>query len=333
MKKIITLLLTLTIAGSVAFAQDNAGTAAPKHDNAAALKNKKAAAKDSTAKHSNHVTSAKDENSGSKPAHLSGPPKVVDNKVVQTKNKLSEQEIDKIIHDEMMKDPSHPMSASEIEARKADLRKNGLTKTTGKKDKKGVAEFDPNKPHHLQDPGKPLTEEQKKKLIAEGKAIPPPPPPPLPKEVKNTNPPSADDPDAPRFEFVGGNTWDYGEIMESNTPSPHVFEFVNVGKKPLIIQEAHGSCGCTVPTYSKEPVLPGQKSKITVNYNSRGRIGQIHKDVTITSNAIPSPVMLHITGTVKGNPELGPPTPPTPPGPPPGAPAAPQPQPAPQPGH
>ncbi len=119
------------------------------------------------------------------------------------------------------------------------------------------------------------------------------------------------DPDAARFEFVGGNNYNYGEIMESNEPTPHDFEFVNVGKKPLIIQEAHGSCGCTVPSYSKEPVMPGQKSVITVKYSTRGRVGPINKDVTITSNANPSPVMLHISGTVKANPEFsGPPVPP-----------------------
>jgi cytochrome c5 len=112
------------------------------------------------------------------------------------------------------------------------------------------------------------------------------------------------DPDAPKFDFGGATTYDYGEILESNDPTPHDFKFVNSGKKPLIIQEAHGSCGCTVPTYSKEPVMPGAEGVITVKYSSRGRVGPISKDVTITSNANPSPVFLHITGTVKANPEF-----------------------------
>ena len=133
----------------------------------------------------------------------------------------------------------------------------------------------------------------------------------LSREIKNAAPPVpvAKDPDAPHFDFPGGTTFDYGTIKESNEPTPHDFEFVNTGKKPLIIQEAHGSCGCTVPTYSHEPVLPGQKGVITVKYNTRGRVGPINKDVTITANTEPTPVMLHITGTVIANPDFQNPNP------------------------
>ena len=133
----------------------------------------------------------------------------------------------------------------------------------------------------------------------------------LSREIKEAAPKSvvAADPDAPHFDFTNGTTFDYGEIMESNDPAAHDFVFVNTGKKPLIISEAHGSCGCTVPTYSKEPVLPGQKGVITVKYSSRGRIEPISKDVSISSNAYPAITMLHISGTVKANPEYNKPNP------------------------
>jgi len=117
--------------------------------------------------------------------------------------------------------------------------------------------------------------------------------------VKGTPAPAAaPDPDAPKFKFKKGDTHDFGEVPEGPV-AEYKFEFKNDGNKPLIIQEAHGSCGCTVPSFSKEPVLPGKKSEITVKYNTQGRPGPIHKEVFIKSNAEPSTYTLHITGTVK----------------------------------
>ncbi len=106
------------------------------------------------------------------------------------------------------------------------------------------------------------------------------------------------DPDAPRMEFPGGNVFNYGDVPERDEPVAHEFEFFNTGKKPLIIQEAHGSCGCTVPSFSREPVLPGQKGVITVKYTTKGRPGPINKDVSVSSNGTPALNYLHITGNV-----------------------------------
>jgi hypothetical protein len=118
-----------------------------------------------------------------------------------------------------------------------------------------------------------------------------PPPPPAPPKAN---------PNAGKFKF-SEETHDFGEIPEGPV-AEYDFEFKNVGKEPIVIQEAHGSCGCTVPKWPQEPILPGKKGVIHVAYNSAGRPGPINKDVTINSNAQQSPLVLHIRGTVKPKP-------------------------------
>ena len=96
-------------------------------------------------------------------------------------------------------------------------------------------------------------------------------------------------------------TYDFGTLKEGPVAT-HVFEFTNVGNEPLIIQNASASCGCTTPDWPKEPILPGKKGKITVNYNTQGRVAPFNKDVYIQSNArMPEGkerYELHIKGTV-----------------------------------
>jgi hypothetical protein len=102
---------------------------------------------------------------------------------------------------------------------------------------------------------------------------------------------------AGKFEFKS-ETHDFGEVPEGPS-AEYDFEFKNTGKQPIIISEAHGSCGCTVPQWPKDPILPGKKAKIHVTYSTSGRPGPINKQVFITSNAQQQPMILHITGTVK----------------------------------
>ncbi|RVT78622.1 DUF1573 domain-containing protein [Flavobacterium sufflavum] len=78
-------------------------------------------------------------------------------------------------------------------------------------------------------------------------------------------------------------TIDYGTIAH-NADGKREFVFTNNGNKPLIITNAVGSCGCTVPTYPKEPIAPGAKAVINVKY-ATDRVGQFTKTVTVTSNA------------------------------------------------
>jgi hypothetical protein len=75
---------------------------------------------------------------------------------------------------------------------------------------------------------------------------------------------------------------DYGEV-EFGGNGERVWKFKNTGKEPLIITNAKGSCGCTVPTYPKEAIMPGQTKEITIKYDTK-RPGPIAKTVTITTN-------------------------------------------------
>lgn len=75
---------------------------------------------------------------------------------------------------------------------------------------------------------------------------------------------------------------DYGAIQQNSEPLRTV-AFTNTGNEPLIIKNARGSCGCTVPTWPKEPVMPGETSQIDVRYDTK-RIGNINKKITITTN-------------------------------------------------
>jgi hypothetical protein len=108
--------------------------------------------------------------------------------------------------------------------------------------------------------------------------------------------PAPPDPNAPVMTFVQ-DTINYGTI-EHNADGYREFKFTNTGKEPLIIKEAHGSCGCTIPTYPKDPIKPGETSAIKVHY-ATDRIGQFVKTVTVNSNATNATVVLHIMGTVK----------------------------------
>jgi len=92
-------------------------------------------------------------------------------------------------------------------------------------------------------------------------------------------------------------TIDYGTI-EQNADGQREFAFTNNGDKPLIIMNAQGSCGCTVPDAPKEPIAPGAKAVIKVKYDTN-RVGAFTKTVTVTSNASTTPKVLTIKGEVK----------------------------------
>ena len=77
---------------------------------------------------------------------------------------------------------------------------------------------------------------------------------------------------------------DYGEIAQNSEPL-RKFDFTNTGIAPLIISAAKGSCGCTVPSYPKEPIQPGASAEIEVRYDTK-RVGNFTKSVTLTTNAV-----------------------------------------------
>jgi len=93
---------------------------------------------------------------------------------------------------------------------------------------------------------------------------------------------------------------DYGNIEQDSDPY-RIFKFKNTGTEPLLITNARGSCGCTVPSYSKAPVPAGETSEIKVRYDTH-RLGQFRKRVTLTTNAGSDPIVITIKGDVSAKP-------------------------------
>jgi hypothetical protein len=88
----------------------------------------------------------------------------------------------------------------------------------------------------------------------------------------------------PKIEFKAtDNTIDYGKVSRETDNGVRVFEFTNTGNEPLLITNAQSTCGCTVPSFSKEAIAPGATGKIEVKYNMNP--GPIRKTITIESNA------------------------------------------------
>ena len=106
------------------------------------------------------------------------------------------------------------------------------------------------------------------------------------------------------------STFDFGTIDAGEKVS-HVYKFKNTGNEPLVIKDAKGSCGCTVPKWPKEPVAPGDSGEILVEYNSKGKKGKETKRVTLTANTSPAQTFLTITGEVIPDPNAPAPVKPT----------------------
>lgn len=93
------------------------------------------------------------------------------------------------------------------------------------------------------------------------------------------------------------DSYDFGEISQGEKVE-HNFTFTNTGEADLIISSAVGSCGCTVPSYPKEPISPGATGEIKVVFDSNGKKGAQHKRVTLVANTNPNKTMLAIMGNV-----------------------------------
>jgi Protein of unknown function (DUF1573) len=95
--------------------------------------------------------------------------------------------------------------------------------------------------------------------------------------AQNTNP------DAGKFSFKK-ETHNFGNI-KTGSEATCDFTFTNTGKTPIVISECTASCGCTVPTWPKEPIMPGNTSKITVAFDTKNKSGSFMKAIYIKSNA------------------------------------------------
>lgn len=91
--------------------------------------------------------------------------------------------------------------------------------------------------------------------------------------------------------------YDFGKVDEGQIVT-HVYTFSNTGDQPLILSDVKGSCGCTVPQWPREPLLPGETASITVEFNSKHKPGLRNQRVTITANTNPPQTFLYLTGEV-----------------------------------
>lgn len=110
----------------------------------------------------------------------------------------------------------------------------------------------------------------------------------------------APNPNAPEIVF-DKLVHDYGTLYVQGDGNCE-FGFTNTGKEPLILSSVKSSCGCTVPSWPREPIMPGKKETIKVKYDT-GRMGPINKTVTVMSNAKNTPIVLKITGNIIQKPQ------------------------------
>jgi len=95
-------------------------------------------------------------------------------------------------------------------------------------------------------------------------------------------------------------THDFGTFSEKNPVVSCTFTFTNVGERPLVINQAMASCGCTVPEYTKNPVKPGEKGEIKVTYNGTGKFpGHFKKSITVITNGVVEKSRLYIEGNME----------------------------------
>lgn len=102
--------------------------------------------------------------------------------------------------------------------------------------------------------------------------------------------------DLPVIEFEE-EVIDFGEISQGEKVK-RMYRFTNVGESDLIISDAKGSCGCTVPRWPKQPIKPGQQGDIEVVFDSNGKMGRQHKTVTLIANTKPNTTVIALKGDV-----------------------------------
>jgi hypothetical protein len=109
---------------------------------------------------------------------------------------------------------------------------------------------------------------------------------------------------ADNLQFVS-DSHDFGIVQEGGA-ADYVFQFKNTGKEPIVISKVQPSCGCTVPDWSKDPILPGKTGFVKASYGTQGRPGHFEKSMTVFSNA--GTKMVSFKGTVEKAPEASVPT-------------------------
>jgi Protein of unknown function (DUF1573) len=94
------------------------------------------------------------------------------------------------------------------------------------------------------------------------------------------------------------SSYNFGKVTDGEKVE-YSYRFKNTGTKPLVIVDASASCGCTVPQKPEKPILPGDIGFIKIVFDSKGRVGNAHKSITVISNANPEFPPLILTGDVE----------------------------------
>ncbi|MFD2968437.1 DUF1573 domain-containing protein [Sphingobacterium bambusae] len=91
--------------------------------------------------------------------------------------------------------------------------------------------------------------------------------------------------------------FDFGQVKEGEVVE-HVYAFTNTGTSPVILSRVSASCGCTTPSYTQTPILPGKTGEIKVSFDSNGQVGKQQKIVTVVSNAENGVTTIQLKGEV-----------------------------------
>ncbi|MCT2562366.1 DUF1573 domain-containing protein [Chryseobacterium herbae] len=94
------------------------------------------------------------------------------------------------------------------------------------------------------------------------------------------------------------NSFDFGKIKKGDKVE-HIYEITNTGKNPLVISEVKPGCGCTAPDFTKEPILPGKKGKITLHFDSSSFDGNVQKYADVFANVDKTPIKLTFTANIQ----------------------------------
>ncbi|UOQ54215.1 DUF1573 domain-containing protein [Hymenobacter cellulosivorans] len=106
----------------------------------------------------------------------------------------------------------------------------------------------------------------------------------------------APNPNAPVMTFTESE-FNFGDIKAGDVVK-HTFEFTNTGKSPLLIENATASCGCTTPNWTKDPIAPGGKGTIDVQFDSHGKAGLQNKEVAVRANTQPNITQIAIRANI-----------------------------------
>ena len=119
------------------------------------------------------------------------------------------------------------------------------------------------------------------------------------KDTENTDSLAANEASAlgtGKIEFAE-SAFDFGQVKEGETVE-HVYTFTNSGTSPIILSQVSASCGCTTPSYTQTPILPGKSGEIKVSFDSNGQVGKQQKIVTVVSNAENNVTTIQLKGEV-----------------------------------